>query len=467
MIEPFFWKEFDNDGLLLSFCSPCGYPYWYDVRESVLNGILANILLEGNDKTIVSSIRNKKRVASYLVHSFLHRNNDQILKDASSIFIVPSRYTDVNNSQYNLFSDYYAVNCLSSFAIIEHAPTNFIWAHNRALQGRIFDDSIWLTIAEIRSSNADFGKEHQVLKQFNLYLVKKIEAAFSFPKNSLVPKKIVSEALHQRRFSKNYSKLFFKHTTNRVTNIYIVGGFRSRYSFFIREAKKRNIYVAEIQHGLFNDNDFQYNATEALNNDGDFKNGIPDGFLLFGEYWKERCSFHIDKITIGSPRREEAVKALMPRDKYIILLVGCCHETASYLKFAEEISRAFPQYKVVFRPHPNELDCVADISSFGFEVDLGDLYSMLNSSILVISEFSTVLFEALGVAKIVALWNTNYSHLRMQDRPFPEVTDIDSIRQLINSSFTEKSYKQQKVWSNNWKENFINYLEKSNTYCDR
>lgn len=176
-------------------------------------------------------------------------------------------------------------------------------------------------------------------------------------------------------------------------------------SALIAEAHRRGILVAEPQHGWIGAAHAAYNFGAAAA-DPRLRDALPDVLLTFGEAWGESISVPFDLVPVGKPHLD-AARALMPpvaeRDQRILIASGVTHPEATSV-FVRRVREALPaDWRVTFRPHPQERTDVAGrypdlVRAPGIDIDdEHDIYASFARSRLVIGGPSTALYEALAL----------------------------------------------------------------------
>lgn len=233
-----------------------------------------------------------------------------------------------------------------------------------------------------------------------------------------------------------------------------------------KAAKELNLTVIEPQHGFVSSKHPAYSFGDGICKNTTLKKYFPDVFLAYGEFWKNTVKLPNKAVVIGNPHLSTFI------DKYSCLPVGkkilvigsgiSVYETKDLLMRIVGNSRA-EGFDIYLRPHPLEgpfiAEKYADVIEKGVFVDADDLYFSIASSEIVISELSTVLFEAVAFKKNIRLFNSKYTQTYMVDeiryfRPF-DLTSVDSI-------FEEQEFVQEAVdyyWNFEWKSNLQRLLE--------
>lgn len=174
---------------------------------------------------------------------------------------------------------------------------------------------------------------------------------------------------------------------------------------FIALMKRRGIQVLEPQHGWIGPSHAAYNYGEVAGSE-DFRAGLPDVLLTFGEYWNQGIRYPSRTVAIGKPHMDAMSSDLpdfasRPREILVISSVADPEET-SHLTL--QLRDLLPEdWEVVFRPHPSERQDLetryprlVGEARIRFDENL-DVYDSLRRCRGAIGVASTVLYEAVAM----------------------------------------------------------------------
>jgi len=233
----------------------------------------------------------------------------------------------------------------------------------------------------------------------------------------------------------------------------------------IAAAKSLGITVAEYQHGAVSENHDAYNFSRAVSESAAYRACLPDIFLAFGEWWCRRFNAPVDRRAIGYPHRENRLSHshLSSGNKNQVLVLGDGIDTEKTLAFAQSLSallRDGPE-KVVFRPHPMERSAVLSRPAATISIDQeSDLYSSLQRSHVVVGEHSTAIFESVGLADRIFVWDTPKSRLNLPHHPFARVHDPNELWYALRGGVEGKLADEEirSIWATNWKVNYDSFV---------
>lgn len=168
----------------------------------------------------------------------------------------------------------------------------------------------------------------------------------------------------------------------------------------IQEAKKRNIPIIELQHGMMDDVMPVYNYLKKHNFDT-----YPDYIFTFGEYDKKIAHYPIDKkyiIPVGYPDLEKKVRLYRRTEtkKQITFFAGASIKLEEFAIYLNQVLDK-NVYKIVFKLHPMQYQQwkklyvkLADTDIEVIDNNHKDSAYYLAQSDFVIGIATTVLFEA-------------------------------------------------------------------------
>jgi hypothetical protein len=233
-------------------------------------------------------------------------------------------------------------------------------------------------------------------------------------------------------------------------------------------ANEMGIVTAEYQHGAISQGHDAYNYSATIVASEAYRQYFPKYLLSYGDWWNEQVNVPVEKISIGYPSREEKLTQITQQDCSLqrnILLLGDGVEFELYLKLAQDIAAALDatDLRVVIRPHP--LERTAVIARWGQNVGKvcidtnANIYTAFSEAHTVISEVSTGLFEAVGLAKRVIIIGSKKSRFCFPESPFAISNSVQEIVSIVLGSETAPSgQSENRIWAPNWRENFREFF---------
>lgn len=269
----------------------------------------------------------------------------------------------------------------------------------------------------------------------------------------------------------NYHRMFDRIEPKVVL---ILAGCYGSSSALITAAKRRGIITAEYQHGVISPGHDGYNFAPTVASSTDLRAALPEYFLSYGTWWNDRINAPVKMIPIGNPHRDYRVSQSRriernghtkdSKDRILILSDGT--EFGIYLGLAQQLEPQAAKLglRIVIRPHPLERQSVA--IKYGktlgpIEIDRqDDLYASLMNSRAVVSELSTGLFEAVGLADKLFVWDTPKARFGFPTFPFPSfLSATDLIEKLADEKAGSLPASQiDAIWAEGWQRRYGEFL---------
>ena len=238
---------------------------------------------------------------------------------------------------------------------------------------------------------------------------------------------------------------------------------------FIYAARKLKIQTIELQHGIINKNHLGYHYPRIKKNS---ISAFPDKLILFGEFWKDKAEYPINKnqiIPLGFPHFDENFyKHEKNKSKNNRVLVISQQTTQEYLRLF--IKNTLKKKKIFFtyKAHPKEDLKKAitffknhDISQY-VRIISGDknIYKIFKKHQIQIGVFSTALFEGYsyelktGIVDLPGSENVNFF------KKYPNVQTIRSFTDLIKLIDLKPKKFKKNIFKLKAKKNFKTFFHK-------
>lgn len=236
----------------------------------------------------------------------------------------------------------------------------------------------------------------------------------------------------------------------------------------ITAAKGMGIITAEYQHGTISAGHDGYNFAPTIRDSADFRAALPEHFLSYGAWWNDCINAPVRMMVLGNPHRDfrlaHAAQVTPTKENILILSDGT--EFAIYLDLARQLEpeAARMGLRVVIRPHPLERSLVASKYAAGsgnIVIDQNDdLYASLITAHVVVSELSTGLFEAAGLADKLFVWDTPKARFGFPTFPFQSFGSAFELTQLLEDDRAGRLPASQvdAIWAPGWRRNYGDFL---------
>jgi hypothetical protein len=231
-------------------------------------------------------------------------------------------------------------------------------------------------------------------------------------------------------------------------------------------AREQGIKVAEFQHGAVTSGHDVYNVAPCVAANPAYRRCLPDAFLGYGSWWNTQFNLPIEKRVIGNPHREAVRQAgsLHEREPNRILVLGDGRELETHFALCQQLSLRLSGWLVVFRPHPEERVRVLQIDATaieGFAIDReSDIYVSLAKSEAVVAELSTGLFDGVGLARRIFVWDTPKSRFGLPTHPFSSFSDVAELVAAMGAPQEGNLSSEQldSIWASGWRKRFVTFL---------
>lgn len=265
-----------------------------------------------------------------------------------------------------------------------------------------------------------------------------------------------------------YNKLFDKFIPK---VIFIEDASYGGRSYILKWAKARNIIIIEPQHGIVYKNHPAYNYGNAILNSYIYKEYLPDYFLTYGKYWSESINLPVKKIIIGNPNYSANIKTInindLKKDKTKILIISSGTNADLIERIVLDMSSIVDnnKYEISFRLHPKELPMLKDryseiIAKDTIKIDTErDVYLSLLDTDFVAGNFSTVLFEAIGICKSAFAIEHPITDFYDPDNIFKRFSNAEELINLVQRhNLDNNKINKDYIWEPNWEVNYKNFM---------
>jgi len=233
-------------------------------------------------------------------------------------------------------------------------------------------------------------------------------------------------------------------------------------------AHENGVPVAEFQHGMVSRGHDGYNFAPLLAASEAYRHTLPDYFLSYGSWWNTQFNAPVEKVIIGNPHRTALLEQVIPprSGRRRVLVLGDGIETELYLQFCHELTELLSDsYRVIFRPHPLERDRILGMRealSARFAIDHGShIYLSLANAHAVIAEVSTGLFDAVGLAERIFVWNTAKSRFSLPEHPFSSFHSAPDLARKLQNFHGDglPSVDPEEIWASDWQSRFKRFID--------
>ncbi len=239
--------------------------------------------------------------------------------------------------------------------------------------------------------------------------------------------------------------------------------------------RRMGIVTAEYQHGGVSAGHDAYNFAPMIRESAEYRETLPQHFLGYGDWWNDQINAPVAKTAVGNPHREAMLAETRAgnQSKEDILILSDGIDFPLYLDLAEQIAASVRKkgLRVVLRPHPLERSHVQ--SKYGDHIgevlldQNKDLYASLATTHVVISEISTGLFDAAGVADRIFLWDTPKARFTFPRHPFQSFDSASMFLDMLSDDTAGRlsASDLNAIWAPSWRDNYVGFLERQGIRC--
>lgn len=453
--------EFENKIDYLGIKTDDGIPVYLMAKKIFINDcvipkLLSALIYEDQRSASVGA-------AYYILRAFLNNIHiKRITKQKQICFYVPSRDTTVDGIFFNRFSDFFFGVYPDSTFTIEMSSPNWKWPFPRKHTDVIFDvlGRTKGVINGILLANKDQAKVALFLNYYNTELKKEFGVSFTQDELVRINRNICMTLGRVRETADWIDK-----TVPRFLKVFIMVGANYPTSYILnKRLKNRGIITADLQHGCITKGNPIYSYPDNIFNSKEIKEGTADYFLTYGDWWNDQIICPTNKISIGNPYRDFCLLRKKNNKRERIIVAGSGVNTKECIELTKGLQERLITYEVVFRPHPIEKKAVHDLMlnmDGDITLDLIDeVYDSLNVSNVIISEVSTVLFDAVGICDKIIIIDTEFSRFLIPDNPFIKCKGLsDIVDAILDTNLLTSREIAESVWKSDWKNNYRSFIE--------
>lgn len=456
----------DTHDLLSLQCSHTELPLWALIRTSFIRQILSKLIYNDTPLTGAST----RTPVVKIVHSLIRSLSSNLLSHGLSgevcfmtsslgLIMLEGRYFDRINGHF--------VNATTNHPFVWEDQYEWRWIEHRAFE-RVYYH------APFQIAGAVYGRLRvtQIEKQRARELIDlasercrdrldlKIEDSEREELSASLSRRLVTAPFlfdaYRNQFLRRGVRLLFKEDAS-----------YSHSAIVMAAANAQGIETAEFQHGALSSAHDAYNFSPVVAEHSKFRKALPRHFLGYGDWWNSQINLPSQKVAIGNPHRDLALSSSSPsamREGNILLVLGDGVETERYFEFLRQITPSVRAkgLRPVFRPHPLERSRVVEAARhLDIEVDMhSDIYDSFSEAVVVVSEISTGLFEAIGLVDHILIWNTPKAIFNFPEHPFQPVSSPEEFVEILKGDALKTISKEivARIWAPSWRSSYNQFL---------
>lgn len=227
-------------------------------------------------------------------------------------------------------------------------------------------------------------------------------------------------------------------------------------------AREHGITTIEFQHGASGQLAPGYNWAAALCHSPKVQPCVVDYFLTYGTFWHNRHSLPSVLYPVGNPWFSIQSQRYGDNGRGILFCLSTTFD--AYPQLIRNVAAAFPDRKVIVRPHPNYRQAfqASEIAKLpGIYVDEEtNVYATLSKAEIVIGDQSTSMMEALALGKRVYSMQSTISKDYFSDLDVSFFRDANDLVNLINDETSGKipQHQREALFCMNWEKNYTDFI---------
>lgn len=269
-------------------------------------------------------------------------------------------------------------------------------------------------------------------------------------------------------FTKFYA-YFIRQLLNKVKPSVILlncGSYGHTKAIICYVAKKMGIKVIEPQHGVTYKS-AGYTTSEFIATSKEYGKYLPDTLFTFGDYWKDFVKWNYEKVPVGyqylNEYESKAGKQLVEYDFLIISQPMNSEEELKKIQFVKDLSKAFPERKILFRIHPVEnyeeqFLIYKECKNLEVSKSTNVLYEDFSKCKHIVGWFSNCLYECLAFKRIPIIVDTNYTRQFFPHDLGVWIKSPDNLKE-IDLDDLQNSIDYTKFWSSDFVYKVKKYID--------
>jgi hypothetical protein len=464
----------ENDPAIAEFqCASTGIPVWPQIRIRFFRMLMSDLLYE-SELTGVSGATTSRRQALTFMGRALWRN---LLwrwspRPQAQIGILTDAIADQlrDGKWFNRLSDHFAL-CRPQDTLTIEDHWEWRWPFPRHNQQRLLFHSPTqagnVLVGRVRMT----AKHRRMAQDLVALICERAEQRYGWIPGPARKGELVS-AVASKTASMPWQYNQYERLLKRMAPRVLLASsacYGSAAATLMVAANRAGIATAEFQHGAVSGGHDAYNFAPAILGNDAYRATFPRYFLAYGQWWGGQMNVPVTKVVIGNPHREDMLTRVVPRNapKRTILILSDGAEFDKYLHLAQTIEAfaARRDLRIVVRPHPLERTMVHSThggSVGSIEIDSNaDLYVSLGSAHAVVSEVSTGLFEAAGLADKLFMWDTPKTRFGYPEHPFQAFATPEILLSLLSEADTGqlKTGSHEAIWATQWRDNYQCFID--------
>jgi len=456
----------NEEALLQPVCPVTGIPVWSVVRNQFFRLIISDLVYATQPLLSIADRMPRARIAKAALRSVAHNlaqppRRAPVLIRATGVGLI-----ERNGCSFNRYTDYFAGATPGGAWSFEDLAS-WAWPALPRSGGVSYTTAAFAAI-RLRTQFGTSAAQHALAQQVVGLAVSRAERLLDWTPGA------ERRAWLEHHAARRLAALPLQRTTIRgwlrrvrPALFLVEEGCYGQMAAFNAAAREQGVLVAEFQHGSVTVGHDVYNVAPALAASAAYRRGLPDVFLGYGSWWNTQFNLPLDKRVIGNPHREAILQTVTARNDgpRRVLILGDGRELHAHLDLCRALVARLPAgWEVLFRPHPEERRAVlamdnAALAGFGVDRD-SDIYASLVQSEAVVAELSTGLFDGVGLARRIFVWDTPKSRFGLPHHPFARISDAAALGTALQAPQEGDLAPEQResIWASDWRTRFTEFL---------
>jgi hypothetical protein len=468
----------EDDASILEFrCAETGIPIWTQMRSEVFRMMVSDIFYPtaqaADASTNTVSSQALATMSRALFHNLRLRFRGRCRADVCLVATGVGNQL-LNGKWLNRLSDHFALACYPETIVIE-GHFEWRWPVPRHNERILYGAPLQAADSIRRRLFVRDAHRRQAESLLNIVLDRAKQFVGWTPnvgrKETLIERFSGKIAALPRQYNAHKSLL----TRIRPKMLIVEEACYGNTASLIAAGQRMNIVTAEYQHGVVSAGHQAYNFAPTIRESLEYRETLPEHFLGYGQWWNDQINAPLTKTAIGNPHRDAALAQTLSGNqrKGDILILSDGLEFPMYLDLAKQIASSDKNkgLRVVLRAHPEERSQVR--AKYGDRVGdvlldyKLDFYTSLRSAHVVISEISTGLFEAAGLADKIFVWDTPKARYTIPQHPFKTFSSVSMFLDLLGDEKAGRlsASDVDGIWSPSWYDNYLRFLKDHCVHC--
>ena len=461
--EEFLKFEEEHDLLQYKFANS-GYCIWPFIRYQVASYLVMgqnSSISTSNDTSFQSrsSFYISMSLAKEYILSFFPRKNYGRVKKSRIIFFTSDK-SDVPSKEgwYNRNLDVFAECNKDSSQIILHSDSTERYP-------RKFENYYYDVRNNVNNKlMSHIRRTSSIDKNTIDLLISELEQAFPSIKDYLQGR--IRSILYNKSRSLDFERKHYNKIIDKAKpEVAIVEDACYGYdkAYINKILKDKGIKVLEAQHSIVGPYNPAYNY--SYSEDSEYAEYMPDIFMSYGEYWKNRLHIPVRIIPVGNPnfyKNASTKKEIKGR-----ILIALSSDTSYWVEFIRDYISDNNEVDIVIKSHPLITEILKDFDEFneikGIElVSKGNIYDYLAEAEYVMSDKSTVLLEAYCMKKTVFVYDCEQAKEVIPNEVGFRFKTYEDFKSIIDSTKDGNGVTEDDVkffFDSNWESNYCQIIQ--------